>query len=69
MKPTQSKAELRAMGMPSLADLVAVGVKVTVCAPAKAKGSRTFGQKGVGANHFVVGGDRPSGVKASSYGA
>ena len=68
MNKQLSKAELRAIPMPSLADLAAVGVKVTVCAPAKAKGSKTFNQKGVGGSHFVVGGDRPSGVKASSYG-
>ena len=28
-----------------LLDLMASGIKVTVCRPGKAKGSRTFGQK------------------------
>lgn len=68
MNQPKSKAELRAMGMPSLADLVAVGVKITVCAPAKAKGSRTFGQKGVAGASYVTGGDKPFGVRTSNYG-
>lgn len=68
MSKQLSKAELRAIPLPSLADLAAVGVKVTVCRPAKAKGVAKRVMRVKGSGGYVVGGDVPGGVKAASMG-
>lgn len=49
----------------SLADLALVGVKITICKSVKAPRQRMRAKSSAG---FVVGGHRPSKVKASSFG-
>lgn len=61
----KSKAELRAEGLASLADLVSVGVKVTVCPVGKAGGLRKRVMRVKGSGGYVVGGDRPGALKAA----
>ena len=51
----------------SLADLAAMGVKVTVCKPAKAKGLRKQTCRAKGAGSFITGGARPVGFTQSAY--
>ena len=49
----------------SLADLVSMGVSVTVCKPGKAGGLRKRVMRVKGSNGYVVGGDRPGSLKAA----
>ena len=51
----------------SLAELTAMGVKVTVCKPAKARGLRKQTCRAKGAGAFITGGNRPAGVSQLSY--
>ena len=51
----------------SLAELAALGVKVTVCKPAKAKGLRKQTCRAKGAGSFITGGARPVGFTQSAY--
>ena len=51
----------------SLAELAALGVKVTVCKPAKAKGIRKQTCRAKGAGSFITGGARPVGFTQSAY--
>lgn len=68
MNKAKTKAELRMEPMLSLADLAAVGVKVTVCRPAKAKGVAKRVMRVKGSGGYVVGGDVPGSVKAAVMG-
>jgi len=61
---TKAKTERLA----TLAELALAGVPVTVCKPGKARGVRKQTMKTAGAKGFVVGGDRPNGVKAANWG-
>ena len=51
----------------SLEDLIAMGVKVTVCKPAKAKGIRKQTCRAKAAGSFITGGNRPAGVSQMAY--
>ena len=53
--------------MLSLAELTAMGVKVTVCKPAKAKGIRKQTCRAKAAGSYVTGGHRPAGVSQMAY--
>lgn len=68
MEKQKSKAELRMEPMLSLAELVSVGVAVTVCRPARAKGIPKRMMRVKGSGGYVVGGDRPGSVKAAVIG-
>lgn len=61
----KSKAELRMEPMLSLAELVSVGVAVTVCKPGKAGGLRKRMMRVKSSGGYVVGGDRPGALKAA----
>ena len=51
----------------SLAELEAMGVKVTVCKPAKAKGLRKQTCRAKAAGSYITGGSRPAGVSQMAY--
>ena len=51
----------------SLEELAAMGVKVTVCKPAKAKGIRKQTCRAKAAGSFITGGNRPAGVSQMAY--
>jgi hypothetical protein len=64
MEKQKSKAELRMEPMLSLAELVSVGVEVTICKPGKAGGLRKRMMRVKGSGGYVVGGDKPGSLKA-----
>ena len=51
----------------SLDELRAMGVKVTVCKTAKAKGVRKQVMRGKGIGSFIRGGSKPVGYTQSAY--
>jgi hypothetical protein len=53
--------------MLSLDELRAMGVKVTVCKTATAKGVRKQVMRGKGMSAYVIGGSKPKGYTQSAY--